>query len=201
MWLSLHMHKRLEFDLFAQRFPRDIAEDYELDEEESATRSPLNFGEAAIVLPGTGGNADQVSRFFETLYEGLTREQRVWMPYEDPDTRFPLIFHPFNDALNKDHDVMMALITPRAIPVNFFGSGKASNQTYEFYNPSALARHLAFGQLPIALCYADVIKPRETITSLLEWTRIAQLPPNADTDADLSDWIPALFIMQPRNML
>ena len=29
MWLSLHMHKRLEFDLFAQRFPRDIAEDYD----------------------------------------------------------------------------------------------------------------------------------------------------------------------------
>jgi len=91
---------------------------------------------------------------------------------------------------------MMALITPRAIPVNFFGSGKASNQTYEFYNPSALARQLAFSQLPIALCYADVIKPRETITNLLEWTRIAQLPPNADTDADLSDWIPTLFITQ-----
>jgi len=118
------------------------------------------------------------------------------MPYEDLDTRFPLVFHPFNDALNKDHDVMMAIITPRAIPVNFFGSGKASNQTYEFYNPSALARQLAFGQLPIALCYADVVKPRESITSLLEWTRIAQLPPNADIDADLSDWIPALFITQ-----
>jgi hypothetical protein len=186
MWLNLHMHKRLEFDLFAQRFPRDIAEDYELDEEESATRSPLNFGEAAIVLPGTGGNEDQVSRFFQTLYEGLTREQRAWMPYEDPDTRFPLTFHPFNDALNKDRDVMMAIITPRAIPVNFFGSGKASNLTYEFYNPSALARQLAFGQLPIALCYADVIKPREIITSHLEWIRVAQLPPNADTDVDLS---------------
>ena len=53
------MHKRLEFDLFAQRFPRDIAEDYERDEEESATRPPLNFGEAVIVLPGTGGNTDQ----------------------------------------------------------------------------------------------------------------------------------------------
>jgi len=52
------MHKRLEFDLFAQRFPRDIAKDYELDEEESATRPPLNFGEAVIVLPSTGGNAD-----------------------------------------------------------------------------------------------------------------------------------------------
>jgi len=136
MWLHLHMHKRLEFNLFAQHFPRDIAEDYELDEEESATHSPLNFGEAAIVLLGTGGNEDQISRFFQTLYEGLTREQRAWMPYEDPDTRFPLTFHPFNDALNKDRDVMMAIITPRAIPVNFFGSGKASNLTYEFYNPS-----------------------------------------------------------------
>jgi len=118
------------------------------------------------------------------------------MPYEDPYTRFSLSFHPFDDALNKDPDVMMAIITPRAIPVNFFGSGKASNQTYEFYNPLALARQLAFSQLQIALCYADVIKPRETITSLLEWTRIAQLPPNAGTDADLSDWIPAIFITQ-----
>jgi len=89
---------------------------------------------------------------------------------------FPLVFNPFNDALDTDHEVKMALITPRAIPVNFFGSGKTSIQTYEFYNPSALARQLAFGQLPIALCYADAIKPREAITSLLEWIRVAQLP-------------------------
>jgi len=93
------MHKCLEIDLFAQRFPWDIAEDYELDEEESTTRSPLNFGKAAIVLPSTGGNEDQVSRFFQTLYEGLTREHQAWMPHEGPDTRFPLTFHPFNDAL------------------------------------------------------------------------------------------------------
>jgi len=119
------------------------------------------------------------------------------MPYEDPDTRFPLTFHPFDNALNKDHDLMMAIITPRAISVNFFGSGKASNLTYEFYNPSALACQLAFGQLPIALCYVDVVKPREIITSGLEWIRIAQLPPNSDTsDIDLSAWIPALFITQ-----
>jgi len=119
------------------------------------------------------------------------------MPYEDTETRFPLTFQPFDNALNKDHDQMIAIITPRAIPVNFFGSGKASSITYEFYNPSALARQLVFGQLPIALCYADVVKPRETITSGLEWIRIAQLPPNADTsDIDLSAWIPSLFITQ-----
>jgi len=145
MWLGVHMHKRLGFDLFAQRFPKDIPEDYELDDEELATRSPLNYGEAAIVLPGTGGNEDQVSRLFQTLYEGLAKDQRAWMPYEDLETIFSLTFHPFDDALNKDHELMMAIITPRTIPVNFFGSGKTSNPTYDFYNQSALARQIAFG--------------------------------------------------------
>jgi len=119
------------------------------------------------------------------------------MPYEDLETRFPLTFHPFDYALNKDNDLMMAIITPRAIPVNTFDSGKNTNRTYKFYDPSTLARQLAFGQLPIRLCYVDVVKPRETITSGLEWIRIAQLQPNADTtDIDLSAWILALFITQ-----
>jgi len=82
---------------------------------------------------------------------------------------------------------MIAIITPRAILVNTFGSRKNTNTTYEFYNPSALSRQLAFGQLPIKLGYADVIKLRETITSGLDWIRVAQLPPDADTaDIDLS---------------
>jgi len=107
------------------------------------------------------------------LYDGLSKDQRAWMPYEDPESRFPLTFHPFNNALNKDNDQMMAIITPRPIPVNSFGSRKNINTTYEFYNPSALARQLAFGQLLIRLCDADVVKSTETITSGLEWIRIA----------------------------
>jgi hypothetical protein len=196
MWLNLHLHKRLNFNLFTQRFPRDIAENHVLGEEESATRAPLNFGEAVIVLPGSGGNPDQIGRFFQTLYEGLTRDERPWLAYDDPDSMLPLTFNPFDEALDRDNEVMMAIVTPRIIPVNFFGSTKTSPQTYEFYNPSALARQLAFGQLPIALPYADVIKPRETINNLLEWTRAAQLPPNADIDVDLSEWVPAAFITQ-----
>ena len=50
MWLNAHMHKCLQWDFFAQQFPRDIAEDYELAEDESATRSPLDYGKAIIVL-------------------------------------------------------------------------------------------------------------------------------------------------------
>jgi len=87
--------------------------------------------------------------------------------------QIPLLFHPIDEVLNKDNDLMMAIITPRAIPVNTFGSSKNSSATYEFYNPSALARKLAFGQLPIKLCYVDVIKPRETIPSGLDWIRVA----------------------------
>jgi hypothetical protein len=119
------------------------------------------------------------------------------MTYEDTESRFLLTFHPFDDALNKDNDLMMAISIPRAIPVNSFDSGKNINTTYEFYNPSALARQLAFGQLPIKLCYADVVKPRKIITSGFEWIRIAQLQLEADTtDIDLSTWVPALFITQ-----
>jgi len=119
------------------------------------------------------------------------------MPYEDPESRFPLTFHFADNALNKDNDMMVTIITPRAIPVNSFGSGKTTNTTYEFYDPSALAHQLAFGQLPIKLCYADVVKPREVITRGLEWIRIAQLQPDADTtDIDLSAWVPALFMTQ-----
>ena len=87
------------------------------------------------------------------------------MPYEDAESRFPLTFHPANDALNKDNNVTMAIITPRAIPVSNFGSRKNTNTTYEFHNPSTIARQLAFGQLPIKLCYADVVKPREVYLS------------------------------------
>ena len=111
MWLNAQMHKCLRWDFFTQQFPRDITEDYELAEDESATRSPLNSGEAIIVLTGTDANKNQVDRFFQTLYDGLSKDQRAWMPYEDPESRFPLNFHPFDDALNKDNDVMMAIVT------------------------------------------------------------------------------------------
>jgi len=136
---------RLQWDFFAQQFPRDIGEDYELAEYESATHSPLNIGEAIIVLPGTEANENHIARCFQTFYNDLSREHRAWMPYVDEDSRFPLLFHPADEALNKDNDLMMAIITPRVITMNTFGSRKNTNATYEFYNPSALSRQLSFG--------------------------------------------------------
>jgi hypothetical protein len=197
MWLNVHMHKRLQWDFFAQEFPREITEDHVLGDEESATRPPLNFGEAIIVFPGTEANEDQISRFFQSFYNGLSRDHRAWVPYIDEDNKFPLLFNFADDDLNQDNELMMAIITPRAIPVNTFGSGKNTNTTYEFYNPSAISHQLAFGQLPIKLCFADVIKPRETITCGTEWSRVVRLSPDADiTDVDLSIWTPTSFITE-----
>jgi hypothetical protein len=102
-----------------------------LVEDESATHLPLNFGEAIIVLPRTDANENQIDRFFQTFYSGFSRDHRAWMPYEDEQSRFPLLFHPADEALNKDNDLMMAIITPRAILVNTFGSGKNTNTIYE----------------------------------------------------------------------
>jgi hypothetical protein len=90
------------------------------------------------------------------------------MPYIDTESRFPLLFILVDQALNKDNNLMMAIITPRAILVNTFSSGKNTSITYEFYNPLAVAQQLASGQLPIKLYYADVIRPREVITSGLD---------------------------------
>jgi hypothetical protein len=119
------------------------------------------------------------------------------VPYIDEETRFPLIFNFADDTLNKDNELMMAIITPRAILVNTFGSGKNTNITYEFYNPSAVSRQLAFRQLPIKLCFADVIKPRETITSETDWSRVVRLSLDVDAiDVDLSTWMLASFITE-----
>jgi len=73
MWLNAHMHKCLQWNFFTQQFPRDVAEDYELVEDVSATRLPLNYGEAIIVLPGTDANENQIGRFFQTLYNGRSQ--------------------------------------------------------------------------------------------------------------------------------
>jgi hypothetical protein len=119
------------------------------------------------------------------------------MPYIDEEARFPLLFNFADDALNKDDELMMAITTPRAILVNTFGSGKNTNITYEFYNPSAVSRQLAFGQLPIRLCFANVIKPREIITSGSDRSKVVRLSPDVDTtNVDLSTWVPTSFITE-----
>jgi hypothetical protein len=61
------------------------------------------------------------------------------MPYIDEESRLPLLFNLADEALNKDNNLVMAIITPRAILVNTISSGKNTSLTYEFYNPSVVS--------------------------------------------------------------
>lgn len=56
------------------------------------------------------------------------------------------------------------------LPVNFF-SGRSHQLTYEFYYPTVVARQLGFGQLSPHLFFSDLVKPRETANSGLEYDR------------------------------
>jgi hypothetical protein len=68
---------------------------------------------------------------------------------------------------------------------------------YQNNNPSARFYQLAFGQLPIKLCFVDVIKPRKIITARTEWSRVVRLAPDADiSNVDLSAWSPVSFITE-----
>jgi hypothetical protein len=119
------------------------------------------------------------------------------MPYIVAEARFTLLFNLGDETPNKDNDLMMAIITPRANPMSRFSSGKNTTINYEFYNPSVVSRQLAFGQLPIKLCYANVIKPWETITNRSDWDKVMHLPLDVDTiDIDLSTWVPTSLIIE-----
>ena len=47
--------------------------------------------------------------------------------------------------------------------------------TYEFYNPSFVARQFGLGQLPPCLFFKNILKPREDINNVLEAPRVFRL--------------------------
>jgi hypothetical protein len=43
---------------------------------------------------------DQIGRFFQNFYNGLSRDHRAWVPYIDEENKFPLLFNFADDELN-----------------------------------------------------------------------------------------------------
>jgi hypothetical protein len=86
-------------------------------------------------------------------------------------------------------------ITPGILPVDFF-SGQSHQPSYEFYYPSIAACQLGLGQLPVHLFFVGLVKPRETINSGLEYDRLKNLAPDAET-IDLEGWTISSFTNKP----
>jgi len=64
--------------------------------------------------------------------------------------------------------------------------------TYEFYNPSFVARQFSLGQLPPCLFFKNTLKPREDISDVLETSRVFQLGSDLPSFS-LHDWVRANF--------
>ena len=60
--------------------------------------------------------------------------------------------------------------------------------TYEFYNPSFVARQFGLDQLPPQLFFKNILKPQEDISEVMEASRVFQLGSDL-TSLCVHDWI------------
>ena len=135
-----------------------------------------------------------MAEYFRCFYNGFNEDATVWFPYrrDDPIFELPTCFDSTTGRF--DEDLTDELIKPGILPANFF-SGKDA-PTYEFYNPSAAARQLGMGQLPIQVYFAGRAKFRDGLTTGLDYSRLRDRIPDSTT-IDLNDWIVAPFAVQP----
>ena len=80
--------------------------------------------------------------------------------------------------------IFNSFIKPCVLPAEFcHGCGKMAMgsfilgniPTYEFYNPSFVARQFGLGQLPPQLFFKNILKPRKDISEVMEASRVFQL--------------------------
>ena len=140
------------------------------------------------MFPGNKQTPSEVADFFRSFYYGFREKFTIWFAYKDDDSIFELpVSFRFDTASSDDREKILfeAMIKPCILPANFFGKNQSA--TYEFYHPSVAARQLGFGQLPIGLYFADIIKPREIIPEALHYDRLKNLDPDSST-VDFDSW-------------
>ena len=109
----------------------------------------------------------------------------AWLPYdEDEDNELVLLVKFWFESGCSDETVaaiFSCIIKPCVLPVEFHhGHGKMATgsflpdnlPTYEFYNPSFMARQFDLGQLHPQLFFRNTLKPREGISEIMEASRV-----------------------------
>lgn len=161
----------------------------------------MNYGEAAsaILIDIDEGH------LFKKFYRGLGADVLTWLPYDEDEDNglvFPVNFR-FETGCSDDvaAAIFNSIIKPCILAAEFHhsrgkmaigGSFPENLPTYEFYNPSFVARQLGFGQLPPRLFFANTLKPREGVSSPMEALRIFQLGSDL-LEFHLHEWVIATF--------
>jgi hypothetical protein len=76
----------------------------------------------------------------------------------------------YSDA--EELKILSHLVRPSLLPVEIRHRREKPPTSYEFFCPSIVARQMGFGQLPPTLFFAHKVKPRETLTTRIEYNRI-----------------------------
>ena len=120
--------------------------------------------------------------FIKCFYNGFADESIIWFAYHVKNHNYENPVKLQLDNWKDDEDATKSLkeaIAPWILPANFtLGRGQPS---YEFYHPSATARELGFGQLPIHLFFADKVWARDTVKSTLNYSHLKDREPDLST--------------------
>ena len=125
------------------------------------------------------------------------------MPYDEDDELVLLVKFWFESGCSDETmaTIFNSFIKPCVLPAEFLhGRAKMSTgsfllgnlPTYEFYNPSFIARQFGLGQLPPQLFFKDILRPRESISEVMEASRVFQLGSDLPS-LYLHDWIKVNF--------
>jgi len=123
--------------------------DEEYRGEEGRTRQCINYGEAASAIT----IVVNVGHLFKKFYRGFDVDILTWLPYDEDENNelvFPFKFR-FESGCSDETTtaIFNSFIKPCVLPTKFcHGCGKISTgsfllgnlPTYEFYNPSFVAR-------------------------------------------------------------
>jgi hypothetical protein len=184
------MHKAMGLDLRKMSFP---SESYAEGQPIQLCRC-TSFGEAAIMITN---DTFGVTDFFRCFYNGFADEAAIWFTYHDDNQDFenPVKFQ-LDNWIGDEYatNSLREAIAPRILPASFTSS--RGLPSYEFYYPSAVARQLGFGQVPICPLFANKIKARDTVKSGLIYNRLKDLEPDVST-IDLSNWLIAPITSVP----
>lgn len=131
-----------------------------------------SFGEAASVIL-INWSAGQ---FFKGFYKGLLDEVLTWFIYPEVAEFELMISFRFEIACSNELStaIFQRIVKPELLPIEFRHGREKPPTSYEFYNPSIVARQLGFGQLPPGLFFANKLRPREVVTQPLEFLGIQQ---------------------------
>jgi hypothetical protein len=111
--------------------------------------------------------------FFKLFYRNSLEVALEWFECSDiPEFELPTSFR-FQTIYSDPEElkILSHLVRRSLLPIEVRHGREKPPTYYEFFCPSMVARQMGFGQLSLALFFADKVKPREIVNTGIEYNR------------------------------